>query len=175
MKWTAPNFPLLENCCPALTSYNMWGPEKWEAVRRNFPFINLYLNKFPTSVANVSLFSSLPHSSGTKMDQEPHGQCGQTSEPQPEVHWPFWGAPPSWGTRLWARPVSIMPEWPRFPKGHAPAWGVLFLGNPTWVWSKFFILLRVCSEKTGNFSLAFAPEVPFFLKKCIFIMLVRRT
>lgn len=40
------------------------------------------------------------HSSGTKMDQEPHGQCGQTSEPQPEVHWPFWGAPPSRGTRL---------------------------------------------------------------------------
>ena len=74
------------------------------------------------------------------MDQEPNGQCGQASEPQPEVHRPLGGAHATRGTRLWAFLVSDVPGRPCFPKrGSLSGEGVVLVGNSIRVWSKFAV------------------------------------
>ena len=68
------------------------------------------------------------------MDQEPHGQCGQASEPQPKVHGPLRGAHAAWGAGLRALLVSDVPGRPCFPKRGSPSGeGIVLMGNAVWV------------------------------------------
>lgn len=68
---------------------------------------------------------------GTKMDQEPNGEHGKTSDNQPQIPGVHCDAYTSRRAWHWG---SIMPDvlqWPRFPERNSPTrhW-ILFLGRP---------------------------------------------
>lgn len=78
--------------------------ERWRSHETELSFHEYPSTKFPTGVPlNITggkMHFLLLCVVGTKMDQEPNGQCGQASESQPEVHRPLSHAHPSRGARF---------------------------------------------------------------------------
>lgn len=126
--------------------------ERWRSHETELSFHEYSSTKFPTGVS-LNITGSKMHFLllclvGTKMDQEPNGQCGQASESQPEVHRPLSHAHPSRGARFWVCLVSNMSGRPCFPKRCSPSGeGVMFMGNSVRVWSKFIFVLDPLSER----------------------------